>query len=82
MRYGKLLKKVCSTFHFDWFAQAVAAGPVSVAIEADQRSFQNYKSGTLSGVCGNKLDHGVLAVGYGADYWIVKNSWGALAHTL
>merc|ERR1719345_301382 len=58
-------------------ATAVAAGPVSVAIEADQRAFQSYKSGTLSAACGTKLDHGVLAVGYGADYWIVKNSWGA-----
>jgi hypothetical protein len=57
-------------------ATAVAAGPVSVAIEADQRAFQSYKSGTLSAACGTKLDHGVLAVGYGADYWIVKNSWG------
>merc|ERR1740138_1972327 len=58
-------------------ATAVSAGPVSVAIEADQRAFQTYKSGTLSAACGTKLDHGVLAVGYGDDYWIVKNSWGA-----
>jgi C1A family cysteine protease len=61
----------------DDLATAVAAGPVSVAIEADQRAFQTYKSGTLSAACGTKLDHGVLAVGYGDDYWIVKNSWGA-----
>merc|ERR1719478_1351803 len=56
---------------------ALAIGPVSVAIEADQSSFQHYRSGTFSGPCGDRLDHGVLAVGYTADYWIVKNSWGA-----
>merc|ERR1719336_81903 len=61
---------------------AVAEGPVSVAIEADQISFQHYNGGVLTSKCGKKLDHGVLAVGYGVDansgekYWKVKNSWG------
>lgn len=55
---------------------AIAKGPVSVAIEADQSGFQHYNGGTFSGTCGTKLDHGVLAVGYSPDYWIVKNSWG------
>jgi len=60
---------------------AVAQQPVSIAIEADKSVFQMYKSGVLTGLCGSKLDHGVLAVGYGTlqgkDYWKVKNSWGA-----
>lgn len=59
---------------------AVATQPVSVAIQADQFAFQFYKGGVLTGECGDNLDHGVLAVGYGMDhgvpYWKVKNSWG------
>jgi len=55
---------------------ALSQQPVSIAIEADQREFQLYKSGIFTGVCGNKLDHGVLVVGYGPDYYLVKNSWG------
>jgi cathepsin L len=51
--------------------------PVSVAIEADQSGFQLYKSGVYSGACGTNLDHGVLAVGYNSQAWIVKNSWGS-----
>jgi len=60
---------------------AVMQQPVSVAIEADQSVFQHYTSGILTdSACGEKLDHGVLVVGYGTDngtkYWKVKNSWG------
>jgi len=52
--------------------------PVSVAVEADKAVFQHYTSGIITGTsCGTSLDHGVLAVGYADDYYIVKNSWGA-----
>tara|TARA_B100000524_G_C23641059_1_gene366655 strand:+ start:645 stop:1667 length:1023 start_codon:yes stop_codon:yes gene_type:complete len=61
--------------------EAVAKGPVSVAIEADKTIFQSYSSGVItSDNCGTDLDHGVLIVGYGIEddipYWLVKNSWG------
>jgi cathepsin L len=59
---------------------ALAKGPVSVAIEADQFAFQSYHTGVITSGCGKKLDHGVLAVGYGGEgdeeYFLVKNSWG------
>jgi len=63
------------------FREALSHGPVSVAVEADT-VFQFYFGGIVAtNFCGAKLDHGVLAVGYGEDngvsYWKVKNSWGA-----
>merc|ERR1712154_575527 len=60
---------------------ALQQQPVSIAIQADQMSFQGYKSGVLTAGCGQQLDHAVLAVGYGTengnDYWLVKSSWGS-----
>lgn len=65
----------------DQLKAALMKGPVSVAIEADDPTFQQYKSGVITHDCGDQLDHGVLAVGYGTEggqeYILVKNSWGS-----
>jgi len=56
-------------------------GPISVTVAASR--WQLYGGGVFSG-CSHglfgtdaTLDHGVQAVGYAQDYWLVRNSWGA-----
>lgn len=58
--------------------RAVAENIVSVAVDA--RSWMSYAGGIIKDNCENKLNHGVVVVGYGTEeghnYWIIKNSWG------
>jgi cathepsin L len=57
-------------------------GPVAIAIDASNWSFQLYTSGIYDEPdCSSEwLDHGVGAIGYGTEggvnYWLVRNSWG------
>lgn len=55
---------------------AIAQQPVSIAVEADESTFQLYKSGVFTGKCGTSLDHAVALVGYTDSYYILRNSWG------
>lgn len=54
---------------------ALNVGPVSICLAAD--AFQTYRGGILQS-CPGSVDHCVQGVGYdtGANYWIVRNSWG------
>jgi len=89
---GATLKSWVDIPHFsevDLQKAVATVGPVSVAIDASQPTFHFYKHGVYHDKkCSSmRLDHGVLAVGYGAskpngdgkakDYWLVKNSWGS-----
>ncbi|XP_077220343.1 putative cysteine protease RD19B [Tasmannia lanceolata] len=67
-------------------ANLVKNGPLAVGINAV--FMQTYIGGvSCPYICGRRLDHGVLLVGYGSGayapirlkekpYWIIKNSWG------
>jgi cathepsin L len=52
-------------------------GPIAVSVAAEQWSL--YGGGIFTGCTGSSgtdVDHAVQAVGYSADYWIIRNSWG------
>jgi C1A family cysteine protease len=59
----------------DQLLKGVDGQPVSICLDA-MGGFQSYRSGIFDGPCGTQMNHAVLAVGYTADAWIVKNSWG------
>ena len=60
---------------------ALQIGPVAITVSAN---WATYGGGVFSDGCipmnmtgySCTLDHAVVAVGYTADYWLVRNSWG------
>jgi len=55
---------------------ALLQQPISVAVDA--RKWSPYSGGSVFKCSGSvQLDHGVLLVASFADYWVIKNSWGA-----
>ena len=54
-------------------------GPLISAVIADD-AFQTYNGGLFNGdatqIDGSPIDHAVVIVGWTANGWIVKNSWG------
>jgi C1A family cysteine protease len=59
---------------------AIDRQPVSVAVDASRNVFMYYTTGVITSDCGVRIDHAVVAVGYGTengqDYFLVRNSWG------
>jgi len=68
-------RKTVTPNSVDALKAAVTVQPISVAVGANL-FWQFYFGGIMKKACGANLNHGVLAVGFTDDAWIVKNSWG------
>ncbi|RQM21992.1 hypothetical protein B5M09_009890 [Aphanomyces astaci] len=60
----------------DKLASALDSQPVSVLVESGNAVWRNYKSGVVTQCPGGRSDHAVIAVGYDATSFKIKNSWG------
>jgi len=75
-------KEIAEGSESDLAAKCASQGPIAIAIDASNWSFQMYSGGIYdeSACSPYNLDHGVGCVGYGKEgskqYWIVRNSWG------
>lgn len=55
---------------------AITKQPVAVAVAAGNTAWKQYTSGVVSSCSTSALDHAVLAVGYDATSFKLKNQWG------
>ncbi|KAK9220715.1 hypothetical protein WN944_009138 [Citrus x changshan-huyou] len=61
--------------------QGTCSAAQKAAAAKNHTEFKSYKEGIFNGVCGTQFDHAVTIVGFGttedgANYWVIKNSWG------
>ncbi|KAH8246757.1 hypothetical protein KR038_007654 [Drosophila bunnanda] len=55
-------------------------GPVAISINATPKTFQLYSDGIYDDAAcsSSSVNHAMLVIGFGKDYWILKNWWGEL----
>ncbi|XP_017155366.1 cathepsin L1 [Drosophila miranda] len=53
-------------------------GPIAVSINATPRTFQLYSDGVYddASCVSTSVNHAMLVIGFGKDFWILKNWWG------
>ena len=56
-------------------AAIYAFGPISVGVSAGN-DWDNYRGGIKTSCPNKNLNHAVQLVGWGPNYWILRNSWG------
>ncbi|ULU06274.1 hypothetical protein L3Y34_018262 [Caenorhabditis briggsae] len=54
----------------------VRKGPIAVGMAAGPDIYK-YSEGIYDGDCGTSINHAVVIVGFTADYWLIRNSWGS-----
>ncbi|KHJ88442.1 papain family cysteine protease [Oesophagostomum dentatum] len=63
-------------FRGEAMEERVRKGPVAVGM-AVSSSIYSYSEGIFDGTCGSSVNHAVVIVGFTAQYWIIRNSWGS-----
>lgn len=72
---GAVTGRTCTVQSGDGVISGINTAPVSVAVAVDN-TFQSYRSGIVDSRCHGGVNHAVIAVGYDADSFIIRNSWG------
>jgi C1A family cysteine protease len=73
---GAVTGTTCTELSADGLVSGINMAPVSVAVRVDN-TFQMYRSGIVDARCHASTNHAVIAVGYDADSFTIRNSWGA-----